>query len=126
MGEYIPTMEEAEAAYRRGADPVATGEYRTQDVLAADFRAFVESVRADERARLGAATTHTERDMGLSDGHSESYRAGWRMGAAAAREDERERIARNIEAARGDVLSEWWRDGMDRAARIARERNGRG
>ncbi|MEV8029232.1 hypothetical protein [Cellulosimicrobium funkei] len=31
-----------------------------------------------------------------------------------------DRIAQAIEAERGEVLSEWWRDGIDRAARIAR------
>jgi hypothetical protein len=45
-------MEEAERAFQRGADPMVGGEYRTQDMLAADFRAFVESVRAAERERV--------------------------------------------------------------------------
>lgn len=44
-----------------------------------------------------------------------------RQGMWVSRDEERERIARNIEAVRDDVLSEWWRDGVDRAARIARE-----
>lgn len=39
----------------------------------------------------------------------------------SARAEVAERIAQAIEAERGEVLSEWWRDGIDRAARIARE-----
>lgn len=89
----------------------------------------LEQARADERARLGAATTHTERDMGLSDGHSESYRAGWRMGAAAAREDEREHIAQRLDA-QWRHRSDYDRMTVGRArrtaVRIARERNNRG
>ena len=35
--------------------------------------------------RLTSPPTHDERQMGLSDGHSESYRLGWRAGQAQAR-----------------------------------------